>query len=176
MVYSKNRSLRGYQKNAAYFARKVRKHGQTKFVRFLLDDTIDNVLKLENKLYEHKVELEMGIGAIYSLVPTVGSSEELNKKLYNALAFALYPYFTGFSSRWEQTLAATRNKDYSTRALAFTLRKGIHTFVFDDYQNNNQGILEYQCGKLQNQLQLETSVGVSGAVVLEKEYIRKLFD
>ncbi len=40
---------------------------------------------------------------------TVGSRWELNKKLYNALAFALYPYFYGFSSDGVD-IVATRNR------------------------------------------------------------------
>ncbi len=98
---------------------------------------IDNVCVRKQQLYEHlfKVELEADRLLFIPLVPTPLVDEELGtKSLYNALAFALYPYFYGFSSRWGYI--ATRNKDYSTRrALALRFRGVVpqRLYFFDDY-------------------------------------------
>ncbi len=92
--------------------------------------TIDNVLGAENSSYTNtfKVELEADRLLFIPLVPTpLVVDEELNKKLYNALAFALYPYFTVLAPDGVD-IVATRNTNYSTRrALAFYARRRIPT-------------------------------------------------
>ncbi len=78
-----------------------------------------NVLGAENSSYEHfKVELEADRLLFIPQYPPLVVDEELNKKLYNALAFKLYPYFTVLAQIGVD-IVAIRNKDYSTeRALA----------------------------------------------------------
>lgn len=130
--------------------------------------TIDNVLGAENSSYTNtfKVELEADRLLFIPLVPTpLVVDEELNKKLYNALAFALYPYFTLLAPDGVD-IVATRNTNYSTRrALAFTLRKGIpQRLYFEDYPKQQPG--NFRVPVMENykiNFELETSIGVSGA-------------
>lgn len=132
--------------------------------------TIDNVLGAENSSYKNTftIEYEYAMDRLLfiPLVPTpLVVDEVLNKKLYNALSFALYPYFTVLAPDGLD-IVETRNSLFHTkRALAFTLRKGIpQRLFFDDYPHQKPN--SYYVPIMENykiDFERETSIGVSGA-------------
>ncbi len=94
----------------------------------------------------------------------VSVDEKFKLKTYNAYIHYI-PKFIICSIKYYQPI---RNKDYSTRrALAFTSGQADipQRLYFDDYPNNNQGILEQQQWKYKINFELGDATGVSGASV-----------
>ncbi len=162
-------------------ARKEHVRETRNFVKLL--DVQQTMLQVENSSYTNtfKVELEVDRLLFIPLVPTpLVVDEELNKTLY--VSHSLYIRILRFQP-YGADIAATRNKDYSTRrALAFGcvfLSAKVSTaFVFDDYPKQQPGNFQSTSnGKLQKStLSQRRHYMPWCAVVLGKVHIRKIFD